>query len=105
MSDLQKVLGINLRRYRDLCGLTQAELAVQTDLSQNFIGYIERGERWPSAENREALASALGVSAALLLTEGKERELTGGLGRQEILSEVRTRVMQSLEQTFRDLEK
>ena len=102
MSDLQKVLGMNLRRYRDLCGLTQAELAVQTDLSQNFIGYIERGERWPSAENLEAIASALGVSAALLLAESKDREITGSLGRQEIISEVRSRVLKSVEQAFRD---
>ena len=42
-------------------GLTQAELAEKTGLSDNFIGLIERGIKHPTLETLDKIASALEV--------------------------------------------
>jgi len=54
-------LGANIRRLRRDAGLTQEELASRANLSANYVGETERGERNPSALVLFALAQALGA--------------------------------------------
>jgi predicted ATPase/DNA-binding XRE family transcriptional regulator len=54
-----------LRRLREQAGLTQEELAERAGLSANAVSALERGVRnRPHRHTREALAIALGVTAA-----------------------------------------
>lgn len=54
-------LGSKIRILRKEAGLTQEQLAEIVNVSVNFIGYIERGERAPSIYTVEQLAQALDV--------------------------------------------
>jgi transcriptional regulator with XRE-family HTH domain len=56
---LKKLVGARVRDTRKSRGLTQQGLAERVGLSVNMIGYIERGEKFPSAETFQKLAAAL----------------------------------------------
>ncbi|MBI3319755.1 MAG: helix-turn-helix transcriptional regulator [Candidatus Omnitrophica bacterium] len=61
MTSLQQQIGSRIKELRQLKGYTQAELAELTDLSTNYIGYVERGDRTISLQMLERLARTLGV--------------------------------------------
>lgn len=62
-------IGKNIRKYRKKNELRQEDLAEMANLSPNYVGMIERGEKVPSLETFIIIANALGVSADMLLTE------------------------------------
>ncbi|MBO5559100.1 helix-turn-helix transcriptional regulator [Ruminococcus sp.] len=62
-------IGRNIRRYRNEKKIMQETLAEKTDLSANYIGMIERGEKVPSLSSLIAIANALGVTADMLLCD------------------------------------
>lgn len=66
--DLQK-FGKRLKSLRLDKNLTQLELAEILDMSPNFIGMIERGERNTTVENVFKIARALGIKPSVLFEE------------------------------------
>lgn len=44
-------VGKNIRKYRLMRKLRQEDLAEKADLSINYVGAIERGEKTPSLES------------------------------------------------------
>lgn len=66
--DLQK-FGKRLKFLRLEHNLTQLELAEILDMSPNFIGMIERGERNTTVENVFKIARALGIKPSNLFEE------------------------------------
>lgn len=66
--DLQK-FGKRLKSLRLNRDLTQLELAEILDMSPNFIGMIERGERNTTVENVFNIARALGIKPSNLFEE------------------------------------
>lgn len=66
--DLQK-FGKRLKSLRIDRDLTQLELAEILDMSPNFIGMIERGERNTTVENVFRIARALNVKPSNLFEE------------------------------------
>ncbi|MEW6606900.1 MAG: helix-turn-helix transcriptional regulator [bacterium] len=61
MDEIKLQLGAQIRNLRKLLGYTQAQLAELTDLSDNFIGQIERGERTPTIQTLKKFADALNI--------------------------------------------
>lgn len=59
-----KVFGARLKELRLEKNLTQQELAEKINLSTNFIGMVERGERNTSVDKIFKLSKALNVSLA-----------------------------------------
>ena len=55
-------LGDKIRTLRKRAGLTQEQLAETAEVSVNFIGYIERGQRAVSIKTLERIAEALDVT-------------------------------------------
>jgi len=66
--DLQK-FGKNLKSLRLERDLTQLELAEILDMSPNFIGMIERGERNTTVENVYKISRALNIKPEELFKE------------------------------------
>lgn len=66
-----------LKKRRKELGLTQAELAKKSGVSQQAISFIESGRNTPSEGTLRLLASALGFSVSGLLGEtSSSSELT-----------------------------
>ena len=66
--DLRK-FGKKLKSLRLANNLTQLELAEILEMSPNFIGMIERGERNTTVENVYNIARALKIQPSILFEE------------------------------------
>ncbi|MFU2205768.1 helix-turn-helix domain-containing protein [Streptococcus pluranimalium] len=75
--DKETILAINLKRYRQDQGLTQAELAEQLDVSDKTISKWENGDTYPSKRNMMRISDQLGVSIESLLIESSQKESRG----------------------------
>lgn len=62
-------IGKRIKQYREEAGLSQERLAETTELSINFISYIERGIKLPSLENFIKIANAINISTDLILAD------------------------------------
>lgn len=71
-SRYRRVFAKNLRRIRNLQGLSQEDLALKSGLHRTYIGSVERRERNISIDNMERLADALSVSLIDLLKDCDE---------------------------------
>ncbi|MBH9966119.1 MULTISPECIES: helix-turn-helix domain-containing protein [Rossellomorea] len=64
-----KLLGEHLKRGRYELGMTQAEFAETTELSEEGYGMIERGQRIPSALTLCIIHNKTGISMDLFFKE------------------------------------
>lgn len=64
-------LGREIRRHRDLKGLSQEKLAELAGLNRNYIGFVERAERSPRVTTIFRIARALGMHPADLIRDMK----------------------------------
>lgn len=55
-----KILGSNIRYQREIKNLSQEELAFRISSTRNYIGCIERGEKFPSIAIVLDIKDALG---------------------------------------------
>lgn len=60
MTNIKKHLGSNIKYYRIKKGISQAKLAEMANMATNYLGLLENGKKFPSAEMLERIASALG---------------------------------------------
>jgi transcriptional regulator with XRE-family HTH domain len=67
---LSRLVGGEIRRLRRQGGLTLADLAERSDLSQPFLSQIERGRAMPSLLALHRIGEALGVNVPTLLGAG-----------------------------------
>ena len=67
MAEINKQVGLNIKKYRQKKNLSQEELAFEADLHRAYIGQIERGEKNIGLINLEKIAKALGISIETLI--------------------------------------
>ena len=60
-------LRINLRKFRELRGLTQAQMGARAAVGAASISHFETGQRTPTLETLVKLADALNVNVDALL--------------------------------------
>ena len=68
MQDWRAILGRNVRRLRQLRGMTQEQLAFEAEIDLTYMGGIERGRRNPSLMVMARIADALSVPLPKLLS-------------------------------------
>ena len=64
-----KRLGKRIREERQRLNLTQAQLAESIDISDNYMGAIERGERSLTLDTLVRLVNRLGVTVDYMLAD------------------------------------
>ena len=69
--DIVKVFGLNVKKYRKACNLSQEELAYRSNLHRTYISAIECFKRSISLENIQRIADALNVETYKLFLEDK----------------------------------
>jgi transcriptional regulator with XRE-family HTH domain len=69
MTDVRVLLARNMKRCREILGLSQMKLAERVGCSTTLIGNIEIGKRFPSAENLNKIAAALDIPPSELFAE------------------------------------
>lgn len=65
----RKAFGKRIKEAREKCGYTQAELAEEIGVSQNFLGDIERGIKLPSLNKLIVLSNSLKLSLDTMFAE------------------------------------
>lgn len=68
IGDLQRIVGKNLRAYRQAKGLSQEAFAELIGMHRTYIGGVERGERNLTLATVERYAEAIGLDPLDLLT-------------------------------------
>ena len=67
LAEINKKVGLNIRKYREKKGWSQEHLALEADLHRAYIGQIERGEKNIGLINLEKIAKALNIEPDNLL--------------------------------------
>ena len=65
-----------VKQHREKRKLSRAALAEMSGLHQTYFGLLERGERSPNLDTAKAIASALGISLAKLITEAERTQIS-----------------------------
>jgi DNA-binding XRE family transcriptional regulator len=71
--DLRKIFGQNVRAARIKAGLTQAQLAARTGLTQQYVSLVEAGLQNITLDTMAALARAVGRDVSALLQKARNR--------------------------------
>ena len=66
-AEINKKVGLNIRKYRARKDWSQEQLAFEADLHRAYIGQIERGEKNIGLVNLEKIAKALDIRISKLL--------------------------------------
>jgi transcriptional regulator with XRE-family HTH domain len=66
---IRRVVGQNLKRFREQAGLSQEDLGFESGLHRTYISGVERGIRNPTIEILAKLAVPLGIQPYQLLSD------------------------------------
>jgi transcriptional regulator with XRE-family HTH domain len=72
LSPRHRALGLAVRKLREARDLTQESLADRAEMSANYVGDAERGERNISVRALWLLADGLDVPASTLMLEAEK---------------------------------
>jgi transcriptional regulator with XRE-family HTH domain len=88
MTDLRKVLALNMKLYRNQQGLSQEKLAELVDSATNYIALIETGRRFPSLKMLEKLALGLNVDTLQLFSLSPAKRSVKKTLQTEIITDI-----------------
>lgn len=67
LNELNQIYVDNIKKYRNLKKLSQAELSEKVGITEKYLSAIETGKKWGSFETLVSLANALEVEPYELL--------------------------------------
>jgi len=88
MTDLRKVLALNLKFYRKKLGISQAKLAEKANITDNYIALIETGKRFPSVTMLERIAEVLQKDTLDLFSLRRDDLPNKGILKTKILADI-----------------
>ena len=68
MTYLEKLLGNNIKKYRNAIGLSAEKLAEKVGISRQSLGKIESGEGFVTASTFEKLCEVLEITPSMLVS-------------------------------------
>lgn len=68
MTNLRQVLALNMKKRRNILGLSQAKLAEKVNTAPTYIAMIELEKKFPSVEMMERIAKALAIDTLELFS-------------------------------------
>ena len=105
MTRIKDILAKNMKSYRIAQGFTQAYLAEKIDTSTNYIGMIEKKQRFPSPEMIDRIAAALGIEPIELFNSEKKMPDSIKANRKAIIKDIRSQLVRFLDEKLADLDK
>jgi len=99
MTRLQEILRTNVRRARKSLGYSQMKLAELCNVSTSFVGEIELGRKFPSAETLQKLADALGLEPYQLFMDDADM---AHFERHDVLATLSRELRQRLDEEVTD---
>jgi len=98
--DSQALFGSRIRSIRESANVSRELAAEKADINTNYLGEIERGEKWPSLEIIERLSKALQVSPSAFL-EIEAEEVDSDILLTKLHQILATRNIEQLQQALR----
>ena len=100
MSDCRKILTKNMKKYRQILGISQVTLAEKVGCSTTLIGNIEIGKRFPSADNINRIAKALEVKVSDLFYEQESETMKAMASKQELKAKLERLIGKAIDEHF-----
>ena len=101
MTDVRILLANNMKRFREIMGISQMELAERVGCSPTLIGKIEIMKRFPSADSLNQIANALKVSPADLFVNPDASEAVKSMkSEQTRKSQLKAKVLRAIDEAF-----
>src|SRR6267142_3040362 len=98
--DRLALFGSRIRSIRESANVSRELVAERADINTNYLGEIERGEKWPSLEIIERLSEALHVSPSAFL-EFEAEEVDSDILLTKLHQILATRNIEQLQQALR----
>jgi transcriptional regulator with XRE-family HTH domain len=98
----QALFGSRIRALREAKNLSREVVAEKADINSNYLGELERGEKWPKIEMMERVAAALEVSPAAFF-EYEAEEVDNNILLSKLQSLLSSRSREELRQALRVL--
>ena len=70
-SNLRHILALNIKKHRNILGLSQAKLAESADIATAYVAMIELEKKFPSVVVLERIAYALKIDPTELFSKAK----------------------------------
>ncbi len=97
MLKIQRQLGKRVRVLRKKAGLTISELAEAANLSDNYVGFIERGVRVPTIKTLARLAKALKINIAEFFYFAEQGSVGKEYSLKKLLYQLKDKDIESIE--------
>jgi transcriptional regulator with XRE-family HTH domain len=104
MTSLRALLAQNMKKKRQILGISQAKLAEKVATSTHYIGQIELKKKFPSPEMLERIATALEIDSSELFSRAPFRPDSVRLFQKEVLSDLEDAVSAIVSKRVKRLE-
>ncbi|RLD34429.1 MAG: hypothetical protein DRI73_03930 [Bacteroidetes bacterium] len=97
MTEIQRILLINIKKYRSGLKYSQFDLAGLCDVSTSYISEIETGKKFPSAKTLEKIVKALEVRPYKLFLDTKDID---NFNKENFLSNFKDHIVSDVETLY-----
>ena len=101
MANVRILLAKNMKRFREILGISQMDLAEKVGCSPTLIGKIETMKRFPSADNLDRIAEALDITPADLFMDADNSEaVKSKTSQQKCKSQLKMKILKAIDEVF-----
>jgi transcriptional regulator with XRE-family HTH domain len=105
MTSLRALVAHNIKGRRRILGITQAQLAERVNTSTHYVGQIEVGNKFPTPEMLERIATALEIDSPQLFSMDSYPAETVRQFQEAVLADVETAVINAINSRLADIRK